>query len=74
MRLLLTAIACGLITAQAQETLINLAPKATHPDDRTQVQVEALFSMAPPAGSCTRSPSSRYPPTPRPPEKHSRRR
>lgn len=50
MRLLPIALACGLLSAHAQETLINLAPPATHPDDRTQVQVEALFSMAPPSG------------------------
>ena len=38
------------LTAAAQETLFILSPQATHRDDRTRIEVEAMFSMAPPSG------------------------
>lgn len=34
----------------AQENLFIQAPPATHPKDRTRIEVEALFSVAPPTG------------------------
>ncbi|MCU0797329.1 MAG: hypothetical protein MUF31_15510 [Akkermansiaceae bacterium] len=48
-RLFATLLAVAL-PAAAQETLVVLSPPATHPDDRTRIDVEALFSMAPPGG------------------------
>jgi len=48
-RILAATLAIAL-PAAAQETLFVLSPKATHKDDRTRIDVEALFSMAPPQG------------------------
>ncbi|MGB6223323.1 hypothetical protein [Haloferula sp.] len=49
-RLLLLIAAVGTLTLTAQENLFRQVPTATHPKDKTEVQVDALFSMAAPTG------------------------
>ncbi|BCX50025.1 conserved hypothetical protein [Haloferula helveola] len=48
-RLLLAGLALG-SPLLAQENLFIQAPRPTHPKDKTRIEVEALFSMAPPTG------------------------
>ncbi|MCH7225676.1 hypothetical protein [Haloferula sp. A504] len=46
-------ICAGLLLAPllpAQENLFIQTPNATHPKDKTRIEVESLFSMAPPTG------------------------
>lgn len=50
-RLILAVAACStLASAFAQETLFREVPKPTYPEDKTRVEVEALFTMPPPNG------------------------
>lgn len=49
-RQILIGVLAIIPVAMAQETLFREVPRATYPEDKTSVEIEALFSMPPPHG------------------------